>query len=102
LVLALVVRRRSRRLVVVTLVLLLAVLAFENGLHSVHHGLEERLLASCPLAVASAHLSATPAEDNVTEVILSAVAAAPEHTQPQVSLRALRAHQGRGPPSATA
>jgi fumarate reductase subunit D len=100
---ALLVRRRARRAIGLALVVLLAVLAFENGLHSVHHGLDERRLAGCPLGAASSHLSATPVEDIATaELILSVVAAAPERTQPDVDIRALSAHQGRAPPSATA
>jgi hypothetical protein len=87
---------------VLTLVLLLAVLAFENGLHSVHHGLDERRLAGCPLGVASSHLSATPVEDiAAAELILAVVASAPELSQPDVDLRALPPQQGRAPPSAT-
>jgi fumarate reductase subunit D len=99
---ALLARRRARRAIVLTIVVLLAVLAFENGLHSVHHGLDERRLAGCPLALASSHLSATPVEDIATaELILSVVAAAPEGAQPDVDLRALPPQQGRAPPSAT-
>lgn len=103
LVVALLVLRRARRAVVLTLVVLLAVLAFENGLHSVHHGLDEPRLAGCTLGAASSHLSATPVEDIATaELILSIVAAAPERTQPDVDVRALSPHQGRAPPSTTA
>src|SRR5262245_48591226 len=103
LLVVLLVQRRARRAVVLTLVLLLAVLAFENGLHSVHHGLDERRLASCPLGLASSHLSATPVEDIAAfELILAVVAAAPERTQPDVAVAALAPHQGRAPPSATA
>lgn len=95
--------RRARRAVVLTLVVILAVLAFENGLHSVHHGLDERRLASCPLGAASSHLSATPVEDiAAAELILDVVAVAPERSQPDVAVRALSPHQGRAPPSATA
>lgn len=99
---ALLVQRRTRRAIVLTLVVLLAVLAFENGLHSVHHGLDERRLAGCPLGVASSHLSATPVEDiAAAELILAVVASAPELSQPDVDLRALPPQQGRAPPSAT-
>jgi hypothetical protein len=102
LVAALLARRRARRAIVLTLVVLLAVLAFENGLHSVHHGLDERRLAGCPLGAASSHLSATPVEDiAAAELILDVVAAAPERSQPDVDVRALSPHQGRAPPSAS-
>src|SRR5262245_50396441 len=102
LLVALLAPRRARRVIVVTLVVLLSVLAFENGLHSVHHGLDERRLPSCPLAAASSHLSATPVEDiAAAELILDVVAAAPERSQPDVAVRALSPHQGRAPPSAT-
>jgi len=100
---SLLLRRRVRRVVVFTLVVLLAALAFENGLHSVHHGLDERRLGGCALGAASAHLLATPAADaDLTAVILPVVAVAPERAQPEVRPRALRAQQGRAPPSATA
>ena len=102
LLVALLVRRRARRAIVLTLVVILAVLAFENGLHSVHHGLDESRLAGCPLALASSHLSATPVEDvAAAELILAVVAAAPEGAQPDVDVRALPPQQGRAPPSAT-
>ena len=103
LLVALLARRRARRAIVLTLVVLLSVLAFENGLHSVHHGLDERRLASCPVGLASSQLSATPVEDiAAAELILDVVAAAPERSQPDVAVRALSPRQGRAPPSATA
>src|SRR2546428_5001904 len=56
-------RRRSRRLVAGLLVVLVAVLAFETALHSVHHGLGDQRMA-CSTAAAAPHIpprTASPA-----------------------------------------
>ena len=50
-------RLRPRRGLVVLLVVLLGVLAVENGVHSVHH-LGERQVAPCVVAAAAGHLVA--------------------------------------------
>src|SRR6266851_9497792 len=50
-------RRRPRRILVLCLVLLLTLFAFENALHSVHHGLDPKQADACAIATASAHLS---------------------------------------------
>ena len=42
--------RRPRRAAALALVLVLAVFAFEDGLHSVHHGLDQTQASSCPVA----------------------------------------------------
>lgn len=50
--------RRPRRAMVVTLAVLLCVFAFENALHSVHHGFDPKQQEECTVAAASAHLAA--------------------------------------------
>lgn len=45
--------------VALALALLLGVFAFENALHSVHHGLDPAGATGCAIAAASAHLAAT-------------------------------------------
>src|SRR4026209_1982865 len=51
-------RRHPRRALVLALGLLLAIFAFENGLHSVHHGFDAKQHGECTIAAASANLSA--------------------------------------------
>src|SRR5215813_10429620 len=68
-------RPRARRALAIAIVLLLALFAFEDGIHSVHH-LLDRSQAKCTVAVAAAHLNATAADDGgVAGVILPAPAA---------------------------
>ena len=90
---------RPRRAVVLALVLLLAVFAFEDGLHSVHHGVDQAQASSCQIAAAGAHLHATPVDGVAPcDVILPAVALAVE-TSPSdpIAHRASPEH-GRAPP----
>ena len=92
--------RRPRRTLVFAMVLLLAVFAFEDGLHSVHHLLDKPRLAKCTVAAASAHLQATAIDDGgVTDVILPAPAVAMEAGQCAPVARFLRPSQGRAPPT---
>ncbi len=91
--------RRPRRALTFALVLLLALFAFEDGLHSVHHGVDTSRMAGCALAAASAHLSATAVDRFVpAEVTLPALAPAPEIPQPATAARFLCPDQGRAPP----
>jgi hypothetical protein len=93
-------RRRPRRVVGLALVLLLAIFAYEEGLHSVHHGLEKGRGPSCALAAASAHLSATSVDGVVAaDVIMPAAARPPESAQPDAVVRFLCPTRGRAPPS---
>lgn len=95
--------RRSRRTLVLCLVLLLARFAFENALHSVHHGLDPKQAKSCTLAMASAQLSAV-AVDGVAETPI-VLAIAGRVTQPgrsPVPPRRLRPDPGRAPPAKAA
>ena len=89
---------RSRRALALAIVLLLALFAFEDGIHSVHH-LLDRSQAKCAVALAAAHLNATTADDGgVADVILPAPAVATEIAQPDpVALFPSPVH-GRAPP----
>jgi hypothetical protein len=91
--------RRPRSRMAVALALLLAVFAFEDGLHSVHHGFDKFHLASCPTANASAHLSATGVDPvPPCDVILSVVAVAVEPSHAIPCTRPEGPDQGRAPP----
>jgi len=83
---------------VIAIVLLLALFAFEDGIHSVHH-LLDRSQAKCAVAVAAAHLNATSADDGgVADVILPAPAVATEIAQPDPVALFPSPVQGRAPP----
>jgi len=89
---------RSRRALAIAIVLLLALFAFEDGIHSVHH-LLDRSQAKCTVAVAAAHLNATTADDGgVADVILPAPAVATEIAQPDPVALFPSPVQGRAPP----
>jgi len=89
---------RSRRALALTIVLLLALFAFEDGIHSVHH-LLDRSQAKCAVALAAAHLNATAADDGgVADVILPAPAVATEIAQPDPVALFPSPVQGRAPP----
>jgi len=90
---------RPRRAAALALVLLLAVFAFEDGLHSVHHGLVRAQTSSCQVAAAGAHLHATAVDGAAPrEVILPMVALAVE-TSPSDPIAPLASlEQGRAPP----
>jgi len=93
---------RPRRALALTVVLLLALFAFEDGIHSVHH-LLDRSQAKCAVALAAAHLSATTADDGgVADVILPAPAVATEIVQPDPVALFPSPVQGRAPPIVTA
>jgi len=95
--------RRPRRALVLAVVLLLAVFAFEDGLHSVHHLLDTTKLAKCQVAVAAAHLNATAVDDaGVTDVILPAPAVATDAGQSAPATRFPSPVQGRAPPTRAA
>ena len=97
--------RRPRRALALAIVLILALFAFENGVHSVHHLNDVRHLedlrsgVTCHVAAATAHLSGTPVDVATHESLVL-----PSHesvlvlAQPDVDTRSLSAHQGRAPP----
>lgn len=92
--------RRPRRVLVFAVVLLLAVFAFEDGLHSVHHLVDKSQLNKCAVAGAAAHLNATPADDGATvDVVLPVLAALTEVSQTDPVTSFLSPVQGRAPPT---
>jgi len=92
-------QRRPRRVLLVALGLLLVVFAFENALHSVHHGLDEKRAGECTIAAAASHLSAVSADAPVaTSVVLSVVGRADEIALTAPPARLLEPDQGRAPP----
>jgi hypothetical protein len=94
--------RRPRRALGLALVLLLALFAFEGGLHSVHHGLGKSSLSTCPIAAASLQLSATGVgEPAAADVILLPTGRAAEFDPVDPAIRPPCPDQGRAPPSAT-
>ena len=95
--------RRPLRAIALVMVLLLAVLCFEDGLHSVHHLTGQTKAVRCSVATATAHLTAT-AVDSVatTDVVLPVVPVAIEIVQNDPVARFLCPDQGRAPPSPTA
>ena len=95
--------RRPRRRLVVALVLLLTVFAFENALHSVHHGFDAAQYDECTIAAVSAQLSAVSV-DGVAETSVILAGAGPT-TEPDLSPRSPRSlgpDRGRAPPLPTA
>lgn len=91
---------RPRRALVVTLALLLSVFAFENALHSVHHGFDPKQQEACTVAAATAHLVAVQVDDpGLSSVALSVVGRAEAAPAPSGPIRFLSPDQGRAPPS---
>ncbi len=93
--------RRPRRALVMTLVLLLCVFAFENALHSVHHGIDPKQQAACTVAAAAAHLAAVQVDAIAPQPFMlllagRAVELAPAHSPTRFD----SPDQGRAPPSA--
>lgn len=96
-------RRHPRRALVLALGLLLAILAFENGLHSVHHGFDAKQHGECTIAAASANLSAVSVDGLLeASVVLIATAPTAEFDPAAPPARRLDPHQGRAPPLASA
>jgi hypothetical protein len=90
-----------RRALVVTLALLLCVFAFENALHSVHHGFDPRQQEECTVAAASAHLAAVQVDDPGLSSVVLPISGRAEAAPPTSALtRFLSPDQGRAPPSA--
>jgi hypothetical protein len=93
-------RRHPRRAVGVALVLVLAVFAFEDGLHSVHHGADRTAVESCAVASAAAHLAATAVDPVApSDAILAAVEGTVDVAQAVPVARLFCPDQGRAPPS---
>ena len=100
LLVALVTWRGRRRAIAPILMLLLAILSYENGLHSVHHGPAPEAADSCPTLAVSAHAIGTEVETfglttpTVVELgpALHIAVHVPAHRVP-------RPDQGRAPPA---
>lgn len=92
---------RPRQALVVTLALLLCVFAFENALHSVHHGFDTQEQEACTVAAASAHLNAVQVDDpGLSSVGLPVVGQPAADPATSTPTRFLGPDQGRAPPSA--
>src|SRR5215470_4296892 len=92
--------RRPRRALVVALVLLLCVFAFENALHSVHHGIDPKQQAACTVAAATAHLAAVQVDAiALPSLRVPVVGRAVETTPAPSPTRFESPDQGRAPPS---
>jgi len=90
---------RPRRAAVLVLVLLIAVFAFEDGLHSVHHGMNPAKASTCPIAAAATHLNATPVDSVAPcDVVLPVVALAIETSPSDPIAHLASPEQGRAPP----
>lgn len=94
--------RRPRAAVVIALVLLLGVFAFENALHSVHHGFDPKQQEECAVAAVSAQLAAVEVTDAGPVAIALTLAGRAEAAPPPLALARFQSpDQGRAPPSAT-
>jgi len=93
--------RRPRSGLVVVLVLLLGVFAFENALHSVHHGFDPRQQEECAVAAVAAQLAAVAVDGDGLSSFTLAVGERADTAPPLVALsRFTSPDQGRAPPSA--
>lgn len=96
-------RRPPRHALAVSLVLLLTIFAFENALHSVHHGFDAQQYEECVVAAVSAHLAAVSVDGVVETAFILAIAgtaAEPDFSSPPIRL--LGPNQDRAPPVPTA
>jgi hypothetical protein len=90
-----------RRVRIAALVLVLAVIAVEESVHSVHHLADQRAAAHCAVAAASAHVQGATEPDVVPAVWVPIPTGGVVGVEPdQLGSRSLRPHEGRAPPSA--
>jgi hypothetical protein len=93
---------RPRRTIALTIALLLVIFAFEDAVHSVHHGFDQAQASSCAVAAIGAQLSATASDGaDPCEIILAIIALAipPSATRPVT--RSASPDRGRAPPPVT-
>ena len=91
--------RGPRGAAALALVLLLAVFAFEEGLHSVHHGMNHAPASSCQVAAAGAHLNATAVDDVAPcDVVLPGSPSLSRRRRRTRSHHPASPEQGRAPP----
>jgi hypothetical protein len=88
-----------RRIVAPLTVLALVTLAFEAGIHSVHHLGDKSGAAHCSVASASTHLSGTAADGPSVGVPVLVVPAPPAFQTAPAGGPPLRSASGRGPPA---
>lgn len=94
---------RPRRALVLALVLLLAIFAYENGLHSVHHGFDPGPAETCASAAASTNVTGVASKAPPTAEMLFPLLPGsldPAHAAPLA--RFLCPDQGRAPPAPAA
>ena len=97
---SLVALRWPRRAVALGLVLLAAVFAFENGVHSVHHLTDPGRGGDCALASASQNVSGTEVSPVVIDWSPVVLGAAPSlRDASNLPDRSFRLFEGRAPPS---
>ena len=91
-------RRRSRRVVAAALTVLLAIMAVEAAVHSVHH-IDGNHPVACPTASIAAHLDGTTVVALALDEPIHRVGALTARNEPRVgSLRSLEASNPRAPP----
>jgi hypothetical protein len=90
---------RQRRLVAITLVAIVALLAFESGVHSTHHLGKPDDAAHCAVAWMSAQLSADVVDVTVEAPALAPQTIAPALASPVLAERAIAPDAGRAPPA---
>jgi len=94
---------RQRRLMAVTLVAIVALLAFETGVHSTHHLGKPDDSAHCAVAWMSAQLSADVVDATVDAApTLVPQTTAPLLAPPALAERAIAPDAGRAPPALSA
>ena len=97
-----VIRRWPRQALAVSFVLLLTIFAFENALHSVHHGFDAQQAEECAVAAVSAHLAAISVDGVVETAFVLAVARTPADSDlSSPAIRLLGPDQDRAPPVPT-
>ena len=93
--------RRQRRLAALLLIVSLAVLAYETGVHSVHHAADPLGSRSCVIASASSHVVGVSVDaPNEAPVVLPTSRLIIADISSLVSPGCSAAHEGRAPPSA--
>jgi hypothetical protein len=98
---AVAVRRRPRQILAISLILVLGVFAFENALHSVHHGFDAKQQEECAVAAVSAQLSGVQVDGIALASSAPPLAGAAMTVLPVPTPdRFLSPDQGRAPPSA--
>lgn len=90
--------RRPRRALVLALILVLAVFAFESGVHSVHHLADPARGEHCAVAAASQHVSGTEVSAVILAESLPQTPHEPTRAAPAAPARLIGPEQGRAPP----